>query len=165
MREIVSSEFRGRVDVHSLNEDELQSYLARRVDLLDVADVAAVLAEFERFAIAPTVVVHTKYWSLAVGERAAALESALAGGIDLASTRYCYGDDFSPADLAAIRRLPNHPGGVAFARGIAERLGDRVRCVPGRLLDVPAPTTIGRRLCERKSRHGRPLAPCRKRSM
>lgn len=143
MRAIVSEEFRGRVDVHSLNEDELQSYLGRRVDLLDVDDVVAAQVEFRPFAIAPTVVVHTKYWSLAHGPRAGEFAEALAGGIDLASTRYCYGDDFTVADLAAIRQGPRHPGGSIFAARISERLGDAVRCVPGRLLDVPSPTTIG----------------------
>lgn len=143
MRAIVSAEFRGRIDVHSLNEDELQSYLGRRVDLLDVDDVGEALAGFRRFAIAPTVVVHTKYWSLAHGDHAAAFVDALAGGIDLASTRYCYGDDFTPADLRTVRGLPRHPGGSAFAVRIGDRLGDQVRCVPGRLLEVAAPTTIG----------------------
>jgi len=30
-----------------------------------------------------------------------------------------------------------------FAARINERLGDAVRCIPSRLLDVAAPTTIG----------------------
>jgi len=41
-------------------------------------------------------VVHTKYWSLAYGDNAAPYREALQGGIDLASTLYCYGDDFTP---------------------------------------------------------------------
>ncbi|HEY3409157.1 MAG TPA: ADP-dependent glucokinase/phosphofructokinase, partial [Propionicimonas sp.] len=143
MRAIVSAEFRGRIDVHSLNEDELQSYLGRRIDLLDVEDVVAALEEFQRFAIAPTVVVHTKYWSLAHGRRARDFGDALAGGIDLASTRYCHGDDFTVADLEAMHQAPRHPGGTEFAAGISERLGAAVLCIPSRLLDVPAPTTIG----------------------
>jgi ADP-dependent phosphofructokinase/glucokinase len=143
MRAIVSAEFRGRVDVHSLNEDELQSYLGRRIDLLDLDDVVAALTEFQRFAIASTVVVHTRYWSLAHGPRAHEFEESLAGGIDLASTRYCHGDDFTVADYDAIRRGPRHPAGEVFADRISERLGDAVRCVPSRLLDVAAPTTIG----------------------
>jgi len=143
MRAIVSAEFRGRVDVHSLNEDELQSYLGHRIDLLDVEDVVAALEEFQRFAIAATVVVHTKYWALAYGRRARHFADALAGGIDLASTRYCHGDDFTVADLEAMRQGPRHPGGTIFATRISERLGEAVRCIPSRLLDVAAPTTIG----------------------
>ena len=129
--------------MHSLNEDELQSYLGRRVDLLDVDDVARALGEFRPFAVAPTVVVHTKYWSLAHGVRAGDYGGAITGGIDLASTRYCHGDDFTPDDLAETGRRPGHPGGAAFAIAIQARLGDAVRCVPGRLLEVASPTTIG----------------------
>jgi ADP-dependent phosphofructokinase/glucokinase len=143
MRAIVGDEFRGRVDVHSLNEDELQSYLGRRVNLLDVDDVVAALADFQRFAIAPTVVVHTKYWSLAHGLRAHEFGDALEGGIDLASTRYSHGDDFTVADLDEIRNGQRHPDGTIFAARIRERLGDAVLCIPSRLLDVPSPTTIG----------------------
>jgi ADP-dependent phosphofructokinase/glucokinase len=42
-----------------------------------------------------------------------------------------------------MRQGPRHPGGSVFAAGIPERLGDAVRCIPSRLLDVAAPTTIG----------------------
>ncbi len=143
MRAIVGSEFRNRIDVHSMNEDELQSYLGRPVDLLDVTDVGAALASSPAFAIAPTLVIHTKFWSLAYGTNAAAYGNALEGGIDLASTRYCHGDAFTPDDLARLAKLPRHRAGSAFAAGINQRLGAAVCCVPARFLDVPAPTTIG----------------------
>lgn len=143
MREIVTAEFRARIDVHGLNEDELQSYLAREVDLLDTDAVAAALADSGSFALAPVVVVHTKYWSLAYGPGASRYRDALGGGIDLASARYVHGDDFGLAQYDAIRRTPVHPGGAAVAGGLEARLGDLVCCVPGRRLDVVAPTTIG----------------------
>ncbi len=88
-------------------------------------------------------VIHTKYWSLARGARAGEFEDALAGGIDLASTRYCYGDNFTVAHLNAVRQLSVHAGGAEFCAAIRARLGEAVRCVPGRVLDVPRPTTIG----------------------
>ncbi len=144
LRAIVSREFSGRIDVHSLNEDELQTYLARRIDLLDVAEVKQALADFfHQFSIAPTVVVHTKYWALAFGARSAKFATALAGGIDLASTRYLHGDDFTLADLAAVAELPTRAEGVRFAAEIAAELGSAVCCLPGRLIETPTPTTIG----------------------
>lgn len=66
MRAIVRSNLSG-VDVHSMNEDELQHYLGRSVELLDADQVVAALKESAAFAVADTVVVHTKYWSLAYG--------------------------------------------------------------------------------------------------
>lgn len=143
MRDIVSAEFRGRVDIHSINEDELQSYLGRRLDLLDASAIAQALAEFRPLAIAATVVVHTRAWTLAFGERAAELGTAMAGGIDLASTRYCYGDGFSRADLDTVRKLPTQPDGERFAREIGALLGAEGLCLPARILDVARPTTIG----------------------
>jgi ADP-dependent phosphofructokinase/glucokinase len=144
LRGIVSREFSGRIDVHSLNEDELQTYLGRTVDLLSVGDVKQALADFfHQFSIAPTVVVHTRYWSLAFGHEPARFAAALAGGIDLASVRYLHGDDFTQADLASIGELPSQPQGERFAAEISAQLGASVCCVPGRLLETANPTTIG----------------------
>jgi ADP-dependent phosphofructokinase/glucokinase len=144
LREIVSREFSGRIDVHSVNEDELQAYLGRRINLLDVVEVKQALADFfHQHSIAPTVVVHTKYWSLAFGQQPARYATALAGGIDLASTRYRNGDDFTVADLDDIRQLPTHRQGAEFAAAITAALGPSVCCLPGRVIQTAAPTTIG----------------------
>lgn len=143
MRDIVAREFRGRVDVHSMNEDELQAYLGRAVDLLAEQDVADALAELSALVIAPTVAVHTRFWSLAYGTGAGRYRPSLDAGVDLASTRYRHGDDFTPADLAAMADEPRHEAGTRFAVALGVRLGERVCCVPARALSVASPTTIG----------------------
>ncbi|GIM91291.1 ADP-dependent glucokinase/phosphofructokinase [Paractinoplanes toevensis] len=124
-----------RIDVYGLNEDELQSYLKRPVDLLDPEDVTAALAEVHELIPVPTLVLHTKYWALATGagDYAAALDT----GTIMAATRYCYGDDFTDADVEHLRRQPRRPESVEFAA----RMKDTV--VPGFALDVPNPTTVG----------------------
>jgi ADP-dependent phosphofructokinase/glucokinase len=142
MRSIVQQDLTS-VDVHSMNEDEFQHYLNRAVDLLDADQVVTALQESATFAVAPTVVVHTKHWSLAYGDNAARYREALQGGIDLASTLYCHGDDFDLADYERVRALPSHEGGSDLSRRIEARLGDTVSCVPAYLLDVSNPTTIG----------------------
>jgi ADP-dependent phosphofructokinase/glucokinase len=144
LRAIVSREFSGRIDVHSLNEDELQTYLGRAVDLLDVAEVKQALADFyHRFSIAPTVVVHTKYWALAFGKRPSRYAAGLNGGVELAGVRYRNGDDFTLEDLDEVRALPPHPAGLRFAEAITAELGESVHCVPSKLVQTPSPTTIG----------------------
>ena len=130
-----------RIDVYSMNEDEMQAYLGRTVDLLDVDDVEKALGELHTAIPAATLVVHTKYWSLARGERAAELRAALQGGITMASTRYCYGDGFTVEDYEAVGRLPVHEGGVQMAKTL--EAGDSTMAVPAFVLDVPTPTTIG----------------------
>lgn len=131
------------VDVWSMNEEELQAYLARPVDLLDVADLAAALAEVHRIVPAATLVVHTRFHSVARGPQAARWAEALRGGITMATTRYRCGDDFTAADYAATAGLPPHPDGARVARSLPSASEVPVVCVPAFLLDVDRPTTIG----------------------
>ncbi len=143
MQKIVSREFRGMVDVHSLNEDELQAYLGRHLDLLDAAEISEALTQFQEMAIAPVVVVHTKYWVLAFGRDARRYEVALAGGVDLASTRFCYGDHFTATEVGHIQHYQMNPQGLALTTQLEEHFGESICCVPARVLPCSAPTTIG----------------------
>jgi ADP-specific Phosphofructokinase/Glucokinase conserved region len=131
----------GRIDVYGLNEDELQSYLGRAVDLLDPADVAAALTAIHALVDVPTLVLHTKFWALAYG--AGDYTAALDNGTVMAATRYVHGDDFTPADAERLRGTPRRPASVAFAAALHDRMGAVVRCVPGFELTVAHPTTVG----------------------
>lgn len=131
-----------RLDVWAMNEDELQSWIGRPVDLLDPDDVDKALVDLRAEVPARTLVVHTKYWALATGAAAAGLRDALRGGIDMAGTRYVHGDDFTADDYAAIAAREPGPRGARFAREL-EALAGEVVCEPAYLLDVPHPTTIG----------------------
>ncbi|WP_238005454.1 ADP-dependent glucokinase/phosphofructokinase [Dactylosporangium sp. AC04546] len=129
------------IDVFGLNEDELQSYLGRPVDLLSAEDVAAALTAVHALIPVPTLVLHTKYWALAFGSGDYA--GALDTGTVMAATRYCHGDDFTDEDVERLRRLPRRPESVAFAAALHSRMGETVDCVPGFALDVQNPTTVG----------------------
>jgi len=128
-----------RIDVYGLNEDELQSYLNRAVDLLDPAAVADALAAVHALIPVPTLVLHTKYWAVALG--AGEHTEALDTGTVMAATRYAHGDDFTDDDVERIRRLPRRPESVAFAAAL--RSHPAIECVPGFALDVENPTTVG----------------------
>ena len=65
------------IDVYSLNEDEMQADLSRSVDLLSVNEVEHALDSLKALIPAPILVVHTKYWSLALGEAAGEYADAL----------------------------------------------------------------------------------------
>ena len=132
------------VDVYSLNEDEMQAYLGCKVDLLDAAAVAKAVRELHDVVPAPTLVVHTKYWALAVGERAQSLRPALVGGIIMASTRYRLGDGFTAHDYAATGAMSPGAAGSQVAAEVAALLGPGATIVPAlNLSDVTSPTTIG----------------------
>ncbi|MCY1137109.1 hypothetical protein OWR29_03800 [Actinoplanes sp. Pm04-4] len=132
-----------RIDIYGLNEDELQSYLDRSVDLLSVRETVAALADVRTLIPAPTLVLHTKYWALAVGDEASAYASALDMGTVMAATRYVHGDAFTESDVAALRTRPRRRSAVEFAAALEARLGASVRCIPGFSLDVANPTTVG----------------------
>lgn len=131
------------VDVYSLNEDEMQSHLGRELNLLDAAEMAAALIELLAVVPARTVVVHTKYWSVVIGRDAPRYAASLQGGITMASTRFCHGDDFTGKEYASVGQLPPSPAGAAFSRALERRLGPIARCLPALALDPKVPTTIG----------------------
>jgi len=132
-----------RVDVHSLNEDEMQAYLGRSLDLLDPVDTAGALRELGALLGAPTVVVHSKYWALAFGRDAADYGAALHGGITTASARYAHGDHFTRADYDELAALPPSGPSAAFATALQGQLGSLACCVPANVLAVRNATTIG----------------------
>ena len=131
------------IDVYGLNEDEMQADLGRSVDLLSVNEVEHALDSLKALIPAATLVVHTKYWSLAHGEAAGEYADALRDGIVIASTRYGYGDDYTDEQYELTRGLPVRPEALSFATALEERMGAVVRCVPGFRLEVSQPTTVG----------------------
>jgi hypothetical protein len=132
-----------RITVYGLNEDELQSYLGRTVDLLAAAEVAPALESLRALIPVPTLVVHTKYWSAAFGEDAGGYARALDEGIVVASTRYSHGDEYTSQDFELMRHRPRRAEAVGFAAALERRMGGVVRCVPGFRLDLAEPTTVG----------------------
>ncbi|MEV0228388.1 ADP-dependent glucokinase/phosphofructokinase [Nonomuraea sp. NPDC050786] len=129
------------INVYGMNEDELQSYIGRPVDLLSAEDVAEALTAVHELVPVPTLVLHTKYWAAALG--AGDYADALDTGTVMAATRYCHGDEFSEEDVERVRRLARRPESVAFAAALRSRMGTTVDCVPGFALDVQNPTTVG----------------------
>lgn len=143
---IVRERLLERIDVYGINEDELQEYLDRDVDLLDPEDVVAALAEAHALIPARALVVHTKYWAIAVGPRAAAHRAGVESAVRTAATRYRLGDACTAADLDDTARLPRHRGGEAVVATAQERLpaaGLPAAGVAAHVVDTPHPTTIG----------------------
>lgn len=131
------------VDVYSMNEDEMHGHLGRSVDLLNADSVATALADLQQLILAPTLLVHTARWALAVGEGAAEYGEALRAGAATAGARFVHGDTFTEADYHTVRSGPVHSGGDAMAHRLAEMLSGQVCCVPGYDPRPATPTTIG----------------------
>lgn len=131
-----------RIDVYSMNEDELQEYLGRSINLLDADAVAAALAEAHALIPAPALVVHTRFWAIAVGPQSHRHRASLESAVRMSATRYRLGDDFTADDLAATGRLARHEGGRKVVAEVENLRADAVG-VPAVVADVDLPTTIG----------------------
>ncbi len=132
-----------KINIVSLNEDELQDYLGRRLDLLDVLQIKEALADLQKLIPVPIIVVHSRYWALAYGENVTRLSKALKGGITMATTRFCYGDDFTAEHYKKIERLSSNQEGAVFAYALNKLLANNIWCVPVADVEQSNTTTIG----------------------
>ena len=130
-----------RIDVYSMNEDELQEYLGRPVDLLNPVEVADALRAAHALIPAPALVVHTRYWAIAVGPEAARYRDCLESAVRMAATRYRLGDGHTAADFEFTAGLPRHAAGALVVQHVEDALP--AVGVPAHDLDVANPTTIG----------------------
>lgn len=133
----------GLVDVHSMNEDELQAHLGRDVDLLDPTDLASAVRELADVVPARTLVVHTRHWSLAAGADAERYRSALESATRTAAARYLHGDTFTRADCEDLATARRDPGGLDLTRRLEALLPDELCCVPAFSPVTATPTTVG----------------------
>lgn len=130
-------------DVYSMNEDEMQGYLGRALDLLDVETMEIAFRELMNVIPAKVLVIHTKYWAIALGKDCEKFEPALKGGITMASTRYCFGDNFTLGNYSQISSFPLNPVGLTFAEDVNQSMKEVAVCVPAYSLNASNPTTIG----------------------
>jgi ADP-dependent phosphofructokinase/glucokinase len=142
-RQVIFRALEGNIHIVSLNEDELQAYVGRRLDLLDVVQIKEAVVELQEIISVPVVVVHSRYWTLAYGENVARFSKALKGGITMATTRFCYGDDFTVENYNKIETLSPNRVGALFADGLKELLGNKICCLPVAHVEQSNATTIG----------------------
>lgn len=129
-RHALLTTLRPKISVLGLNEDELQAHLDRPIDLLNPAQIKQALEDLQQSIHIPTIVVHSKYWAIAYGKNAAAFAKALKGGVTMATTRFCYGDDFTPEQYQQIHDSAPQPEAVTFIQELTTLLNDSVCCVP-----------------------------------
>lgn len=132
-----------KLTILSLNEDELQDHLNTKLNLLDALQIEEAVSALQRRLPIPTIVVHTRYWALAYGEDAPSLSQALKAAITLATTRFCYGDDFTAENYKAVEALPPYETSAVFADMLNKLPGNRFYCVPVAHVEPTTVTTVG----------------------
>ena len=131
------------ISIFSLNEDELQDYLKREIDLLDIAEIEQALQVLQKLIPVPVIVVHTRHWALAYGEQANRFADALKAGVTMATTRFCYGDDFTAENYRQVEALPPGEEHAVFVDAVNAQASDSICCVPVALVDQSNATTVG----------------------
>ncbi|MHB8629115.1 MAG: ADP-dependent glucokinase/phosphofructokinase [Aggregatilineales bacterium] len=140
---IVYGTLANRMTILSLNEDELQGHLNTKLNLLDVFEVKEALVELQRLFPVPVIVVHTKHWALAYGEKAAEFSKALKAAVTMATTRFCYGDDFTVEQYKAVEALAPSPEDAVFADALNKLPSNRICCTPVAQVEPSVATTVG----------------------
>jgi ADP-dependent phosphofructokinase/glucokinase len=141
--QIVYTTLANKITIFSLNEDELQGYLKKKLDLLNVAQITEALVELQQLIHIPVLVVHTKHWALAYGEDAHRLAKALKAAVTMATTRFCYGDDFTVENFREVEGLAPNRENAVFADALNNLLGNHICCVPVAQVEPALATTVG----------------------
>ncbi len=132
------------IHVISMNEDELQEYIGRNIDILNANEVAQALEEVYSKIGVPTIVVHSYAWALAYGKNAQNFKESLESGIALASTRFCWGDNFGTKEYEEIKNTEKEAASIEFIKELSVSLEDKVYCSPSINLNfVKTPTVVG----------------------
>lgn len=132
------------IDILSMNEDELQEYLNKKIMILNTDQVLhAVRYVYEHTKI-KTIIIHSADWALAYGKINKYLEKALEGAVVMAATRFQYGDEYGKKEYEATKALPVNKEGEIFSKEIMKKASERIICIPCKdLRHILKPTVVG----------------------
>lgn len=132
------------IDILSMNEDELQEYIGKKINILDSEAVKEAVEFVHKNSGIPTILVHSAAWALAYGEKAQSMHKSLEGGVAMAATRFRLGDDFTPEDYEETKNMAGRADSIIFCEKMEEMLGERICCIPCKDLSyVEHPTVVG----------------------
>ena len=135
---------RERLDALSMNEDEMQEYIGRRIDIMNPEEVLdAIQYIYEKIQI-PLLIVHSAAWAIAYGKDAASMGHVLEGGINSAATRFRFGDEFGIKEYEDTAKLAVREDSVEFGRRLKELSDREICCVASKDLSfVEHPVIVG----------------------
>ncbi|MDO4276224.1 MAG: ADP-dependent glucokinase/phosphofructokinase [Eubacteriales bacterium] len=142
LEDMVRDELRQVIDIYSMNEDEFQTLAGRKIDLLSEKDVMEGLMLAREKLPSATIIVHTCFWVLAIGEQSQDIMKALEYGMLAASTRYWRGT-VDKIGIEASGRLLVQKESKVFCKKMMTAFDLPVRCLPAPDIRVDAPTTVG----------------------
>ncbi|MSR94162.1 hypothetical protein FYJ34_07800 [Clostridiaceae bacterium 68-1-5] len=133
-----------RIDVLSMNEDELAEFVGEKVDVLNRQQVAEAVETAYKEVQVKTMVVHSSAWALAVGTQAKNLQEALECGVALAGTRFRKGDGITKAEFEKTRQMQEKVESQKFLEEIKGLIEEDIEGVACKELScVETPTVVG----------------------
>ena len=146
-RTYVHSQLAPQLDILSMNEDEMQQYIDKKIDILNPKDVRGAIEYIYKNIGVDNIIIHSAEWALAYGKNAYELKNALEGGVIMASTRFRIGDEFTIQDYENTKKILDKVTSVHFCRSIMKSIGEKVYFIPCKdLSNVKNPTIVG--LCD-----------------
>lgn len=133
-----------KLNALSMNEDEMQEYIGRRIDIMDAKEVLNALRYIYDNIQIPLLIVHSAAWAIAYGKDAKSMGHVLEGGINSAASRFQYGDQCGTAEYEKTAGLAVRQDSITFGSDL-ERLSDReICCIPSKDLSfVKHPVVVG----------------------
>ena len=133
-----------KLDALSMNEDEMQDYIGRRIDIMNPEAVLEALQYiYERIEI-PLLIVHSAAWAIAYGKDAGSMGHVLEGGINSASTRFQWGDYYGVKEYEDTSKLPVRQDSIAFGDRLKEISDREICCISSKDLSfVKHPVVVG----------------------
>lgn len=143
-RHYIHSKLSTRANILSMNEDELQSYIGYRINIMDVDEVMNGIKYIYNKTGIKNILIHSAAWVIAYGENVKKLKPALDSGIAMSATRFRKGDDFNKEDYAYTGSISNKTEGEKFCKKLEQEYGEYICCVPCKDLSfVKHPTVVG----------------------
>ncbi|MGB8453654.1 MAG: ADP-dependent glucokinase/phosphofructokinase [Anaerocolumna sp.] len=143
-RRYVHQQLAPQIDIVSMNEDELQQYIGKKIDILNPEAVNEALEYiYEKIGI-KRIIIHSSAWALVYGEKVDDIKASLEGGVIMAATRFRIGDDFTVEDYVQTKELADKKDSIIFCKRIKEILGNRIYGIPCKDLSyIENPTVVG----------------------
>lgn len=143
LNRIVRDSLRGRIAIHSMNEDELKNYTGMAFSLLNPEEVHRAVSNLQSELKVPLLMIHSRHWALISGNGALSYKKALQSGVAMATTRFRRGDDFNRDDYAETAGLPPEDDAAEFCERFNGLYAPHAVSVPSIGVKEKDVTTIG----------------------
>ena len=144
LRNYVHERLADRVNLLSMNEDELQQYVGKKIDIMNTEEVMEAVKYVYDNAGIKNILVHSASWALIYGEESEKLSGSLESGVAMAATRFRIGDDFTKKDYEQTMCLKDKEESIVFCRQLKENYGSMIYGIPCKDLScVKEPTVVG----------------------